>query len=248
MILYFSGTGNIAYAAKLTAELTGDEALDLFDKIRNGDHAEMFSDKPWVVAAPVYCWQLPHVVRDWMLETDFSGNKDIYFILTCGSSMGNAEKYLKALCREKGLNYRGCTEIVMPENYIAMFEAPDREKAERIIGAAERSVKKAAGYIIDGVDMPEKHICMKDKMMSSIVNSIYYPLIVKDKKFYAKDSCISCGICEAKCPLNNIVIAGGKPSWKGNCTHCMACIAKCPVEAIEYGKVSEGKERYICPR
>jgi len=132
MILYFSGTGNSAYAAKLTAELTGDEALDLFDKIRNGDHAEMFSDKPWVVAAPVYCWQLPHVVRDWMLETDFSGNKDIYFILTCGSSMGNAEKYLKALCREKGLNYRGCAEIVMPENYIAMFEAPDREKADAL--------------------------------------------------------------------------------------------------------------------
>lgn len=247
MILYFSGTGNSAYAAKLAAEVVGDEALDLFDKIRNKDHSPMHSDKPWVVAAPVYCWQLPHVVRDWMMATELAGSKDVYFILTCGSSMGNAEKYLKALCKAKGLNYRGSAEIVMPENYIAMFEAPDKETAERIIKAGERSVKKAAGYIKDGADMPASRPGMRDKLLSSIVNMVYYPFIVKDKKFYAKDSCTACGLCEAKCPLGNITMAGDKPLWQGDCTHCMACIAGCPVEAIEYGKVSEGKVRYICP-
>ena len=248
MILYFSGTGNSAYAARFTAEFVDDEALDLFEKIRNKDYSPMHSDKPWVVAAPVYCWQLPHVVRDWMTETELTGSRDVYFILTCGSSMGNAEKYLKQLCEAKGLVYRGCAEIVMPENYIAMFEAPDKETAERIINAAERSLKKAAGYIKEGKDIPAKRVGMRGKILSSIVNILYYPLIVKDKKFYAKNSCTGCGLCEVKCPLGNIVMADGKPSWHGECTHCMACIANCPVEAIEYGKVSEGKERYICPR
>ena len=248
MILYFSGTGNSAYAARFTAEFVDDEALDLFEKIRNKDYSPMHSDKPWVVAAPVYCWQLPHVVRDWMTETELTGSRDVYFILTCGSSMGNAEKYLKQLCAAKGLIYRGCAEIVMPENYIAMFEAPDKETAERIINAAERSLKKAAGCIKDGKDIPVKRVGMRGKILSSIVNILYYPLIVKDKKFYAKDGCTGCGLCEVKCPLGNIVMADGRPSWNGECTHCMACIANCPVEAIEYGKVSEGKERYICPR
>ena len=31
------------------------------------------------------------------------------------------------------------------------------------------------------------------------------------------------------------------------CTHCMACICRCPSEAIEYGKHSIGKPRYVCP-
>ena len=129
-----------------------------------------------------------------------------------------------------------------------MFEAPDKEKAERIINAAERSLKKAAGHIKAGEPIPGVKPDIKGKLMSSLVNKIYYPLIVKDKKFYAKDSCSGCGLCADKCPLGNIEFAAGKPKWRGDCTHCMACIAYCPEEAIEYGKASEGKERYICPR
>lgn len=248
MILYFTGTGNSGYAARYAAEITGDEVVDLFDKIRNKDYASMHSDKPWVVAAPIYCWQLPHVVRDWMMKTEFTGSKEIYFLMTCGSSVGNAEKYLKQLCDAKGFGFKGCAQIVMPENYIAMFEAPDKEKAERIINAAERSIKKAAECIKSGKSIPGEKPDAKGKLMSGIVNKIYYPLIVKDKKFYAKDSCSGCGLCAAKCPLGNIEISGGKPKWNGDCTHCMACIAYCPEEAIEYGKASEGKVRYICPR
>lgn len=248
MILYFSGTGNSAYAAKYTAEIIGEEAVDLFDKIRNNNYSSVYSETPWVIAAPIYCWQLPHIVRDWMMKTEFEGNKEIYFLMTCGSEVGNAEKYLKKLCDAKGLTYKGCGQIVMPENYIAMFEAPDKQKAERIVKAAERTLDAAAKAIKEGKTLPPCKPGLVGKLKSSIVNVAYYPLIVKDKKFYAKDSCSGCGLCAAKCPLGNITFSYGKPQWNGNCTHCMACIAYCPCEAIEYGKVSVGKERYICPR
>lgn len=247
MILYFSGTGNSAYAAKFTAGPIGDEVLDLFHKIRNKDHSPMESEKPWVVAAPVYSWQLPHVVRDWMLATEFKGNRKIYFLLTCGSSMGNAEKYLRQLCEAKGLEFMGCAKIVMPENYIAMFEAPDKEKAERILNAAERTLKKAAKCIAEGEMIPKEAIGTLGKLLSGPVNKGFNKFMLQkigDKKFYAEDSCIGCGLCEAKCPLGNIVIADGKPVWNGHCTQCMACIAYCPQEAIEYGKASCGKVRY----
>ena len=70
---------------------------------------------------------------------------------------------------------------------------------------------------------------------------------LQDKKFTVKESCISCGLCAKSCPLSNIELKDGKPQWLGNCTHCMACITKCPKEAIEYGKKSVGKPRYLCP-
>lgn len=52
MILYFSGTGNSAFAAKFIGEAIDDQVLDLFDKIRNNDYSSMESKRPWVIAAP----------------------------------------------------------------------------------------------------------------------------------------------------------------------------------------------------
>ena len=244
MILYFSGTGNSAYAARFLAAELHDELVNLNDRIKAGDHSPLTSDRPWIVVAPVYCWQLPRLVRDWMLETELRGCRDVYFVMTCGSDMGNGEKYLKQLCSELDLNYMGAAEIVMPENYIAMFNAPDEKESEVIIKKAERRLKRALSYMKEGERMPDVKTGIVGRICSSLVNAVYYPLIVKDKKFYAEDTCSGCGLCVKKCPLNNITVENGKPVWHGNCTHCMACISYCPVEAIEYGNRSKGKRRY----
>ena len=45
--------------------------------------------------------------------------------MTCGSEIGNAARYNQALCRKKGLRHRGTLPVVMPENYIALFDAPE---------------------------------------------------------------------------------------------------------------------------
>ena len=84
--------------------------------------------------------------------------------------------------------------------------------------------------------------------MSGPVNPAFYSFFVKDKKFYVKDSCTGCGLCEKLCPMNNVKLMNGKPVWNGGCTHCMACICSCPQAAIEYGKISAGKPRYLCPK
>jgi len=246
MILYFSGTGNSAYAANYIGERIEDDVINLFEKIRDNDFSPVESEHPWVICTPTYCWQIPKILENWIAKTEFRGSRDIYFVMTCGGDIGNAEKYLKQLCAKKDFNYKGCAEVVMPENYIAMFNAPEKHEAKRIVKAAQRSLKKAVGFIQTGSKMPTVKVNVIGKL-SSAVNKIYYTLLVKDKKFYAKSTCTGCGLCVKKCPLSNITIKDGKPQWNGNCTHCMACICYCPVEAIEYGKVSAGKERYTCP-
>lgn len=64
------------------------------------------------------------------------------------------------------------------------------------------------------------------------------------KKFYATDACTGCGLCTKVCPLKNITLENGRPSWHGNCTQCQACISICPHTAIEYGKITLGKRRH----
>lgn len=248
MILYFTGTGNSEYVAKRIGKETDDIVLNLFEKLRKEDFSEINSKNPWVIVTPTYAWRIPNILREWLKRTNLSGNPNIYFVMTCGGSIGNAGKYLKSLCADKGMNYFGCFEVVMPENYIALFTTPSKDKALKIIAEAEKIIDKAAFAINNGEQFPNISVTTADKLNSGVVNNIFYPLFVHAKKFYATDSCISCGKCVKVCPLNNIHIENSRPIWGKACTHCMACICRCPKEAIEYGQHSKGLVRYTCPK
>lgn len=248
MILYFSGTGNSEYVANRIGKAINDEVINLFDKIKNHDYLEMNSKRPWIIVVPTYAWRIPRIVQDWIMKTNFTGSNDIYFVMTCGDNIGNAYSYLKKLCNDKKLHYMGCKEIVMPENYIAMFTAPAKEEALQIINKAEIVIDEAIKCIKNHEVISQPSVSIADKISSGIVNDIFYPVFVHDKKFYATDACIACGQCVNVCPLSNIVMKNNKPVWNNHCTHCMACICKCPVKAIEYGKKSKGKERYTFPK
>lgn len=247
MILYFTGTGNSEYVADRVGRGTGQEVRPLMERIRDKDCSEIKSDDPWIVCAPTYGWQLPHLLRDWLKQARLSGSNIIYFVMTCGGEIGNAPKYNGRLAAEMKMEYMGTAEILMPENYIAMYDAPEEDEARQIIKQAEPAIDEVIEIIKEGGIIEPPSPGLTGKIKSSIVNPAYYPLLVNSKKFYAKDSCTGCGLCEKLCPIESISMKDGRPVWNGNCTHCMACICHCPEEAIEYGKKSEGKPRYICP-
>lgn len=247
MVLYYTGTGNSEYVANKIGEQIEDKVLNLFEKIKAHEYSEIYSDKPFVIVYPTYAWQMPRILRDFIQQTIFAGNKNVYFVATCGGSMGNMSKYLLELCRQKAFTYMGCAEVIMPENYIAMFNAPERAEVVKIIKNADIVIKNIVDVIRHNGTIPKKKVGIADRVSSGMVNAIFYPVFVSAKKFYATDACIGCGKCVKVCPYNNISLKDGKPVWGSQCTHCMACICKCPKEAIEYGNKSKGKPRYQCP-
>lgn len=247
MILYYTGTGNSARAAKRIAAALSDECMNLFERIRSGDSSPLKSDRPWVIVCPTYAWRIPRLLEKHLSQTKLLGSREVWFILTCGDSIGNAPAYARRLCESKGMLYRGTAKLAMPENYIAMFDAPAEKEARQIVAAADAALKAMIETIIRGQSLPEAKATLVDRCMSAVVNPVFYALFVKDRKFRADEKCSACGKCARLCPMNNIEIKGGKPVWKGNCTHCMACICSCPQAAIEYGKTSVGKPRYRCP-
>ena len=248
MILFFSATGNSGYVAKRIADGLGDERLDLFGRIREKDFSPITSNAPLVVVTPTYAWRIPRIVESWLECTPITAPAGVYFVMTCGGSNGNAGAYLKRLCAKKGLTYRGCAGITMPENYIALFTTPAPAEAKRIINAAEPAIDQIIEHIKVGGALPEKVPSLADRLSSGIVNDLFYPAFVHAKKFRVTDACISCGLCVRACPLANILLESGKPVWGSDCTHCMACINHCPKEAIEYGKHSVGLPRYTFKR
>jgi len=247
MIVYFSGTGNSRYAAESLAHQLGEELLDAGRRIKAGDKGELCSERPWVFVAPTYAWQMPHVFEEYLRSISFTGSREAYFVLTCGSEIGDAGSYAKTLCEDKSLEYRGIQAVVMPENYIAMFDVPDAKTCAAMMDQAKTVLQACGELISDGCPFPERKVGMKDRKRSGIVNKTFYRMFVKAKDFYATDGCTGCGACVDACPLNNIRLEERKPLWGEQCTHCMACICGCPAEAIEYGKISRGKIRYQCP-
>lgn len=248
MIIYYSGTGNSRYCAEYLGVLRDDEVVDAFKYMRSGIAPDFFSDEPWVFVSPTYCWRLPRIFEEFIRTANLRGERDAYFFLTCGSDIGNAGAYLEKLCEEKNFRYKGVIPVVMPENYVAMFDVPPADVAEKIIKVAQRPLKKGANTIYNIKAFDTMKVSLIDKFKSGPLNAIYYKFIVKAKPFYTTDACIGCKKCEKACVLNNITVKAGKPVWGNKCTHCMACICGCPTEAIEYGKKSQGKPRYQCKK
>lgn len=248
MILYFSGTGNSCYVAEQIAKITSDEVVSINNKLKNNDTSDILVNDRLIFVVPTYAWRIPRVVREWILKTNFKGSKNTWFVMTCGGEIGNAEKYNKQLCNKKGFTYMGSTGVVMPENYIAMFDSPNDKEIETIFFRADKKIKRLADMLLNNKPFPAPRNNLQDKVMSGPVNMLFYPMFVKAKDFYADDKCTICGKCVKVCPLNNIEIKNGKPVWNKNCTHCMACVSYCPTNAIEYGKKTVGKQRYRCER
>lgn len=244
MILYFSGTGNSEYVAKRIADALDDEILNLNDRIKASDTSSVETGERVIIVTPTYAWRIPRVVCDWLRKTELRGAKQAWFVMTCGSEIGNADKYNRELCAERAISCMGTAQIVMPENYIAMFSAPQADEARQIVAKAEPSIDRAIAAIQSNQPFAPTRNNLYDRFMSGPVNLIFYKFFVNADAFTVSDACISCGQCAKRCPMNNVTLKDGKPVWGKNCTHCMACICYCPTSAIEYGKKSVGQPRY----
>lgn len=241
MILYFSGTGNSRAVAMKMGEVLSDRVESINEMMINSFEGEIESPWPFVLVVPAYAWRIPAVVEKFVREHEFSGSGEAYVVMTCGSSVGAAGRYAQRLFEEKGMKFRGLRHIVMPENYIALFSAPDAEKAEELVDDAMVEAEKIAEEIRAGKDISEP---IHGIILSSIVNWFFYRFVIGDRKFHIEGECIGCGKCARLCPMKNISMDAGHPEWKGNCTHCMSCINICVNECIEYGRSTQKKRRY----
>ena len=195
MVLYFSGTGNSKYIAKRIAEAIRENTVDLNMKIKENDTSPLQTGRDVIIVTPTYAWRIPKIVSEWIDKTEFIDGKRIWFVMNCGSEIGNAAKYNRELSEQKKLQYMGTARILMPENYIAMFDAPKAEEARKIVAKAEPDIEKVIAYIRNGKEFCLPRNNLYDRFMSGPVNPIFYKFFVKANAFQVNDSCIGCGQC-----------------------------------------------------
>ena len=210
MIVYYSGTGNSRYCAEFLARHLEDERVDAFHFIRDGIAGEFIGGKPWVFVSPTYGWQLPRIFADFIKSGSFDGNDDTYFVMTCGSDIGNAGSYNEALCREKGLRYRGTLPVVMPENYVAMFPVPEEQDARRLVHISQRTLKKGLRCIAAEEDFPSPAVGLVGKIASPMWSS---PMLSAWQRcpMPTTSSCRSMWAWTSSCPRRIMRSTTGRP-------------------------------------
>lgn len=247
MVLYFSGTGNTEYIAKMIADRLGDECVNLFDRIRADDKSPLNSEKNYIICAPIYVCEMPLFLMKYLKSIDFNGSKKVYYIFTSGGYCGSAKVQAQVFSKQKKLQYMGCAEFVMPRNYVAnsRYDMDSEEVIRRKLAEATEKVKPVVDAIKKEGKLNTRHVWLFETLIIAPFAPVWtkYKLVAKD--FYATDACIGCRICEKVCPFNSIKVVDKRPVWEGRCTHCMACISKCPKHAIEFGNVTQGKKRYL---
>lgn len=248
MVIYFSGTGNTRFAAEIISGVLGSEVRDIKELIRQGKRVKFYSVEPYIICAPIYAWRFPPLVESFIENSDFWGSDEMYFVATCESQTGDAARYLKKICEDKGMKFMGFAGVRMPENYTLMYKAPDKETENRIIHVATYELVKIAETIYNNEVLTDRLDMKLMKRFTSVMNPWFYGACVSSKKFRVTDKCVGCGRCARECPYMSIKLVEGKPVWGEKCTHCMSCINGCPAGAIEYGRRTVGRKRYYCNR
>lgn len=252
MIFYFTATGNSKYVAKKIEKGFPGEAIDIVEKFYKKEFIFRVREGEKVFFVfPTYYGTLPKIVIEFIREVSFESKNysnvseiDIIGIATCGGSASGTDIIFKKLIRQKDLQVKGFYEVVMPDFYIALFNPPLIEKQKMILKRADKKIEEIVDNINFNYRKPYESTYLQ--RLVSLLGRFLYRKGRPTKKFFVKDSCISCGKCERDC-IDKIIKLDekGVPIWtKGRCSHCMACINKCPKEAIEYGKKTLGKGRY----
>lgn len=208
MVLYFTGTGNSRYIAERIADGLRMPLCNMNKYIKAGNTDPVKTGRDVVLVTPTYAWRIPRLVSEWIRKIELTGSERIWFVMDCGGEIGNAADYNRQIADEKQLCYMGTAQIIMPENYIAMFNTPEVTQARKVASAAEPILKNILALIESGQKFSTPRTNIYGRFMSGPVNPVFYRLFVKVKAFYVKDSCIDCGTC-----VHLLLPEGGNRVW-----------------------------------
>ncbi len=243
MIYYFSGTGNSQWVAQELARLTDDQSTDIVSIMQNTKHdTDVRSDDADRIGLvfPIYAWGAPKIIDEFIARLSFSRNAYVYAICTCGDDAGHALKRLR-----KRFHWKAAWSVIMPNNYIPMYDVDPSEQAAAKLHAARKRLSGISQHILAGDSLADVHEGTFSGVKTALINPVFRTFAASTKPFLADDTCTGCGLCERICPRKAIVLTNSKPVWtKKHCLQCMACINRCPQRAIQYGENTRVRGRY----
>ena len=243
MILYFSATGNCKYVAGRLASALGQEALSMLDCIQRGEYS--FADDAIGIISPTYFWGLPSLVKEFLQKAAFRADY-LYFISTYGTTPGASDSIAHRAIRGKTID--AFYSVRMPDTWTPVFDLSTPEKVAAFTKTTEAEIDEA----ICKISKSHKNRHMSPRTPAFLAEWIAQPLyngtMRRTAHFRVEDSCVGCGLCAKKCPVQAIEMREKRPTWvQEKCTLCLGCLHRCPRFSIQYGKNTRRHGQYTYP-
>ena len=243
MIFYFTGTGNSLYAARKLAD-EGENIVSIVDALRSKTfHYTLKEGEKLGFVFPVYFYTVSDPVLDFVRKLTVENAGFVYAVIPCGASIGAAGGFLKSELKKRGLELQRVDALVVPDGALIFYDIDSPEKMEQQLEAAAKELAS----IKQAIDRSEGSNITGSPVMGRVNLAVYHGCM-STKAFYANEKCIGCGKCASICPAGVIEMVSGRPAWtKSKCLKCCGCINRCPVSAIQYGKKTASRGRYVNP-
>ncbi len=237
-IIYFSATGNSKYIAK---SLVDDEKniLYMVDLLKNDDI--LIEDDVIGIVSPVYFWGIPEITKEFLKKAKLKANY-LFYVSTYGTTSG----FSKTMVKELNDSFNAYFSIRMVDIWTPLFDVTSKKNIEKWNKNQEKELKE----IKNRIKNKENGNFMKNAVPKVIGQVFYksYKNARKTSNLHVESSCIGCGICAKKCPVNAIEIKDKKPVWvKKECLMCLGCLHRCPKFAIQYKNKTKKHGQYLNP-
>lgn len=243
MVLYFSATGNCKYVAVRLTESTEQEMISVVDCIRNDRY--VFSDKTIGIISPTYDWGLPSIVKEFLEKASFK-TEYLYFTATYGTTPGASGAMANKAIRGREID--AYYSVRMADTWTPIFDLSTPEKAARYMRNTEAEIDSVIRRVKERYC--NRHMSPRTPAFITdwIAEPIYNNKVRRTAHFHVESTCIGCGLCAQKCPVQAIEMRDRKPLWvKEKCTMCLGCLHRCPRFAIQYGRNTRKHSQYTNP-
>ena len=208
----------------------------------NTKKAETYSDNQIGIVCPVYCGEMPNIVKQF-LKTNKFDTKYRYLVLTYGNSASDCPEFTYNEFKKLGIKFDYIATVHCVDIYLPLFDMSKEKKTDK-----QTDIQIA--YILKNIRLMKKSIpaaTNNDKNLHKKVSTLnkIVPSINNGKMIKITDKCIGCKVCEKVCPIgNNIVLTYYAQRRNKTCEYCLACVHACPQKAIVVKHEKNKNERY----
>ncbi len=239
IIFYFSGTGNSLKVARDLANELGDCEIVSMNKkysIKENEYERIG------FVFPVYSSGIGRNVAKFIKQLEIQNDPYIFAVATCQAWVGVSFSQINYFLKKRSHKLHYGQGLSMVGNFVSMYDMSKNSDAK-----LEKSKEKLA-VIVNDVKNKNSNKFKKGNKLFKFVNKIAIKAYPNwDKGFRVSSDCVACEKCKNICPVKNISMENGKPTFNHKCVQCMACIQWCPQKAINFKNSTQKRGRYHHP-
>ncbi|WP_054738931.1 EFR1 family ferrodoxin [Cellulosilyticum ruminicola] len=247
IIYYFSGTGNNYMTAKKLSSLLPNTTFKeittlLYDKVSINNY-DLIG-----FCFPSYYSHIPSVITQCFQDIYLKPSQKIFTIIGCGGNRGHATEDIRKLINDANGTVSYEYMLIYPGSYIISYDAPPKLYQKLVLALSNRKIKKISNDLL----MNHPPIILSKGLFYKADDEPRLQKAIQNfgpqaRTYTVSEDCKGCGICQSVCPMHNVSLIDGKPTFGTSCEKCMACIQWCPQHAIDWQGLAQKRTRYHHP-